>query len=103
MSNYYVTTSIPYVNGDPHIGFAMELILGDVLARAARARGDTVIYSTGTDEHGTKVAEKAQSLGKTPQEFADEVSAKFAKLGELLGVEPDRFIRTTDKGHMQRS
>jgi len=103
MSNYYVTTSIPYVNGDPHIGFAMELILGDVLARAARAEGHDVIYCTGTDEHGTKVAEKAESLGKTPQEFADEVSAKFRKLGDLLGVEPDRFIRTTDKGHMQRA
>jgi len=103
MNNYYVTTSIPYVNGDPHIGFAMELILGDVLARAARARGDNVIYCTGTDEHGTKVAEKAASLGKTPQEFADEVSAKFRSLGDLLGVEPDRFIRTTDKGHMQRA
>ncbi len=101
--NYYVTTSIPYVNGDPHIGFAMELILGDVLARAARAEGHTVIYSTGTDEHGTKVAEKARSLGKDPQEFADEVSAKFRTLGDLLGVDPDRFIRTTDKGHMQRA
>ena len=103
MSNYYVTTSIPYVNGDPHIGFAMELITGDVLARTARLRGDTVIYCTGTDEHGTKVAEKAVSLGKTPQAFADEVSQKFRDLGSLLGVEPDRFIRTTDKGHMQRA
>jgi len=103
MSNYYVTTSIPYVNGDPHIGFAMELIMGDVLARAARARGDTVIYCTGTDEHGTKVAEKAASLGKTPQVFTDEISAKFRVLGDILEVEPDRFIRTTDKGHTQRA
>lgn len=102
-SNYYVTTSIPYVNGDPHIGFAMELLYGDVLARAARAQGKAVIYSTGTDEHGTKVAEKAASLKKTPQEFADDVSAKFRSLGKLLDVEPDRFIRTTDKGHMQRA
>jgi methionyl-tRNA synthetase len=103
MSNYYVTTSIPYVNGDPHIGFAMELITGDVLARTARLRGENVIYCTGTDEHGTKVAEKAASLSKSPQEFADEVSQKFRDLGSLLGVEPDRFIRTTDKGHMQRA
>jgi methionyl-tRNA synthetase len=103
MSNYYVTTSIPYVNGDPHIGFAMELIMGDALARAARARGDTVIYCTGTDEHGTKVAEKAESLGKTPKEFTDEISVKFRDLGDLLNVKPDRFIRTTDKGHMQRA
>jgi len=100
---YYVTTSIPYVNGDPHIGFAMELITGDVLARAARKRGDDVIFSTGTDEHGTKVAEKAESLGKKPQEFADEVSKKFRDLGTLLNVAPDRFIRTTDKGHEQRA
>ena len=103
MSNYYVVTSIPYVNGEPHIGFAMELITGDVLARAARGRGDNVIYSTGTDEHGTKVAQKAESLGKTPQQFADEISAKFRDLGTLLDVEPDRFIRTTDKGHTQRA
>lgn len=103
MSNYYVTTSIPYVNGDPHIGFAMELIMGDVLARAARARGENVIYCTGTDEHGTKVAQKAVELGKTPKAYTDEVSAKFRALGDLLGVQPDRFIRTTDKGHMQRA
>jgi methionyl-tRNA synthetase len=103
MSNYYVTTSIPYVNGDPHIGFAMELLYGDVLARAARARGDTVIYCTGTDEHGTKVAQKAADLGTTPKALADELSAKFRELGDLLNVEPDRFIRTTDKGHIQRA
>jgi methionyl-tRNA synthetase len=100
---YYVTTSIPYVNGEPHIGFAMELIMGDVLARAARARGDEVIFSTGADEHGTKIAEKAASLNKTPQVYVDEMSAKFRVLGDLLGVEVDRFIRTTDKGHMQRA
>jgi methionyl-tRNA synthetase len=100
---YYVTTSIPYVNGDPHIGFAMELLTADVLARAARKRGDDVIFSTGTDEHGTKVAEKAKELGKKPQEFADGVSQKFRDLGTLLDVQPDRFIRTTDKGHMQRA
>lgn len=101
--NYYVTTSIPYVNGEPHIGFAMELITADVLARYARKRGDKVIFSTGSDEHGTKVAEKAESLGKTPQAFADEISGKFRDLGRLLDATPDRFIRTTDKGHVQRA
>lgn len=100
---YYVTTSIPYVNGDPHIGFAMELLTADVLARAARKRGDDVLFSTGTDEHGTKVAETAEKLGKKPQEFADVVSQKFRDLGTLLDVQPDRFIRTTDKGHVQRA
>jgi methionyl-tRNA synthetase len=103
MSNYYVTTSIPYVNGDPHIGHALELVMADVLARAARQRGDTVIFSTGTDEHGTKVSEKAASLGKTPQTFADEVSNQFVVLGKALNISNDRFIRTTDKAHQQRA
>jgi len=103
MSNFYVTTSIPYVNGDPHIGHALEFVQADVLARAARKRGDDVLFSTGSDEHGTKVAQKAAELGKTPQAFADEISAKFKELGELLNITPDRFIRTTDKGHVQRS
>lgn len=100
---FYITTSIPYVNGDPHIGFAMELLQADVLARVARKSGKTVSYSAGTDEHGTKVAEKAVSLGKTPTEFTAEVSQKFRNLGTSLNVSYDRFVRTTDKGHMQRA
>ena len=103
MSNYYVTTSIPYVNGEPHLGHAMEFVMADVLARAARKRGETVIFSTGTDEHGGKIAEKATDLGLKPKELADQMSQKFRDLVELLEVEPDRFIRTTDKGHEQRS
>lgn len=101
--NFYVTTSIPYVNGDPHVGFAMELIMADVLARHARANGKQVIFSTGSDEHGTKIAEKAASLGKTPKEFTDEISIKFRELGKLLNISNDRFIRTTDTGHEQRA
>ncbi len=101
--NYYVTTSIPYVNGEPHIGFAWELIIADVLARAARKRGENTIFSTGTDEHGTKVAQKAESLKKTPQAYADEISQKFRDLGTLVNAQPDRFIRTSDKGHEQRA
>jgi methionyl-tRNA synthetase len=103
MSNFYVTTSIPYVNGEPHIGHALEFIMADVVARAARQRGDTVLFSTGSDEHGTKVAEKAASLGKTPLEFADEISAAFQALAKQLNVSNDRFIRTTDKAHEQRA
>lgn len=101
--HFYITTSIPYVNGDPHIGFAMELIQADVLARYARQRGDEAMFSTGSDEHGTKVAEKARSLSKTPQQFTDEVSQKFRELGAQLAISNDRFIRTTDKGHEQRA
>jgi len=63
MKPFYVTTSIPYVNADPHIGFALELLYGDVLARKAVQDGMQVIYSTGTDEHGGKIAEKAEEKG----------------------------------------
>jgi methionyl-tRNA synthetase len=103
MSNFYVTTSIPYVNGDPHIGFAMELIMADVLARHARAKKQAVIFSTGTDEHGTKIAEKAASLGQTPEDFTNGVAQKYRELGKLLNISNDRFIRTTDAGHEQRA
>lgn len=101
--NYFVTTSIPYVNGEPHLGHAMEFVMTDVLARAARARGDTVVFSTGTDEHGGKIAEKAVELGVTPKALTDQMSQKFRDLIVALNVQPDRFIRTTDKGHEQRS
>lgn len=103
MSNFYVTTSIPYVNGDPHVGFAMELLHADVLARHARAKKQSVIFSTGTDEHGTKVAEKAESLGQTPKQYAQDMSEKFRGLATLLNISNDRFIRTTDSGHEQRA
>lgn len=101
--NYYVTTSIPYVNAEPHIGFGMELLAADVLARYARQQGHNVIFSTGTDEHGGKIAEKAAEKGIKPKEFADQVSRKFQQLTELLGVSNDRFIRTTDEAHEKRA
>jgi methionyl-tRNA synthetase len=76
MNKYYVTTSIPYVNADPHIGFGMELLYGDVLARRARQQGKEVTFSTGTDEHGGKIAEKAAELKLTPKAFTDKVSER---------------------------
>lgn len=101
--NFYITTSIPYVNGDPHVGFAMELIQADVLARHARQKGAKVLFSAGSDEHGTKIAQKAAELGKTPQEFTTEMSQKFHDLGKTLNISNDRFVRTSDQGHMQRA
>lgn len=101
--NYYVTTSIPYVNGEPHLGHAMEFIMADVLARAARQQGKPVIYSTGTDEHGGKIYEKSVELGITAQELSDQMSGKFRELQIALNISADRFIRTTDKGHVQRA
>ena len=101
--NYYITTSIPYVNGDPHIGFGMELLQADVLARAARQQGKPVIFSTGTDEHGGKISERADAEGITPLAFADRISGSFRELAGLINASNDRFIRTTDKGHEQRA
>lgn len=101
--NYYVCTSIPYVNGEPHIGFGLELLMADVLYRAAVQQGKDAIFSTGTDEHGTKVAEKAKSLGLKPQEFTDQISKTFKDLQKQIGVESNRFIRTTDPNHEKRA
>src|SRR5579884_1884499 len=103
MSKYFVTTSIPYVNAEPHIGFAMELIQADVLARRARQEGQSVIFSTGTDEHGGKIADKAKEQGLQPKELTDQISGRYKELVSLLNVSADRFIRTTDKGHEQRA
>lgn len=103
MSNYYVCTSIPYVNGEPHLGHAMEFVMADVLARRARQAGDNVLFGTGTDEHGGKIAEKAAELKLEPKAFADEMSAKFNQLTRDLNISNDRFIRTTDAGHEERA
>ena len=103
MGNYYVATSIPYVNAEPHIGFAMELLHGDVLARRARQQGHEVIFCTGTDEHGGKIAEKAAEAGMEPKAFTDKISQRFKELGPLLNLSNNRFIRTTDPGHEQRA
>ncbi|HEY4964103.1 MAG TPA: methionine--tRNA ligase [Candidatus Saccharimonadales bacterium] len=103
MSHFYVTTSIPYVNGEPHLGHAMEMVIGDVIARYARAQGKEVIFTTGTDEHGGKISEKAAELGMTPAELAAKMSNMFKELGEHLEISNNRFIRTTDKAHEDRA
>lgn len=103
MSNFYVTTSIPYVNSEPHIGFGMELVMADVLARYMRQYRTPVMFVTGTDEHGGKIAEKAAEVNVTPKAYADKVSQSFRDLLKTLNISNDRFIRTTDAGHEQRA
>lgn len=100
---YYVTTSIPYVNGEPHVGHALEFVMADVLARTARQQGKPVIFCTGADEHGTKIAQTAANQGIKPLELAEQMSQKFKDLQKELNISNDRFIRTTDKGHEQRA
>ncbi len=97
--NIYITTTLPYVNSNPHIGFALEIVQADSLARYFRARGKDVFFNTGTDEHGQKIAEAAKKAGKDTQEYVDFYANEFKKLKELLNLSPDNFIRTTDKRH----
>lgn len=101
--NSYITTSIPYVNGEPHLGHAMEFIMADVLARFARQHGTPTLFSIGTDEHGGKIEEKAIEQNLAPQAFVDTMSQQFRDLAKALNISNDRFIRTTDAGHVQRA
>lgn len=100
MGKFYITTTLPYVNSDPHIGFAMEIIRADVLARMHRMLGDEVFFNTGTDEHGQKIYQKAVAEGKDPQTYCDEYATKFGLLKSALNLSYDNFIRTTDKHHL---
>lgn len=102
MAKAYLTTTLPYVNAPPHIGFALELVQADVIARHLRLRGHEVFFNTGTDEHGTKIYQNALAEGKEPQKYADENAARFKALVAALNVDlqSGRFIRTTDADHM---
>jgi len=96
---YYLTTPIYYVNDVPHIGHAYTTIIADMIARYARLKGIDTFFLTGTDEHGQKIEEAAKKRGKTPKEYADEISAKFKKLWDEFEISYDKFIRTTDENH----
>jgi len=94
---FYLTTSIAYTNAPPHLGYALEAVQADVLARRRRILGEDVFFLTGTDEHGRKVAEAAQKSGKSPEDFTEEISEKFRALTRVLNLSNDDFIRTTDE------
>lgn len=97
MGKFYITTSIPYANAEPHIGNILDSLIADVLARYHRMKGDEVRFLAGTDEHGAKIVRTALSLGLTPQELVDKNSARFHSLREVLNLSWDDFIRTSDK------
>jgi len=99
MSKFYITTTTPYVNADPHIGFALEIVQADVLTRFHRLKGDEIFFNTGTDEHGQKIYQKALEAGKNPQKYCDEYAAKFDNLKSSLNLSYTNFIRTTDSHH----
>lgn len=96
---FYVTTAIPYVNAKPHIGNAMDYMLGDTLARYHAMLGELVFFQVGTDEHGNKIAMKAEEAGLEPQPYTDQMVPAFKSMLEALNVKYTRFIRTTDEKH----
>jgi methionyl-tRNA synthetase len=100
MKSKYITTTLPYVNADPHIGFAYEILEADVLARHWRSQGDGVFFNTGTDEHGQKIAGKADEKGISRQSYVDHYAEEFRRLSDSLNLSPDAFIRTTDEKHI---
>jgi len=98
---FYITTTLPYVNAEPHIGFAMELIRADIIARSKKLAGHEVFFNTGTDEHGIKVYRKAKEQSIEPQTYVDNLATKYKEILPSLGISPDvNFIRTTDPRHV---
>src|SRR3989344_1095214 len=101
MNKYFISTAIPYVNSDPHIGFALELIQGDVLARYRRLMGDEVFFVNGTDENALKNAQAAEKAGVDVSKFVEQHAEKFKKLSEVLNISNNDFIRTTEERHVK--
>lgn len=97
--NLYITTAIPYVNGAPHIGHALDYTLADIWARYQKQNGRTVRFQAGVDEHGNKIAAKAAENNLDPQAYVDQMHGNFKTLISALNVEVTDFIRTTDGHH----
>jgi methionyl-tRNA synthetase len=97
---FYITTTLPYVNADPHVGHAMEFIRADIIARYKRLQGFDVFFNTGTDEHGVKILRKAEELGIEPKQYVDKYAEVFKSLKGVLGLSEVNFIRTTDEQHL---
>lgn len=97
----YITTTLPYVNADPHIGNALEFIQADALARSWRLSGEEVFFNMGTDEHGQKIFQAAEKVGQDVHAYTDHYSNEFKKLGQALNLSYDAFIRTTAPFHYE--
>ena len=100
MEKFYVTTPIYYPSGRFHIGTAYTTVLADSMKRYQKLKGKDVYMLTGTDEHGQKIEEKAKEQGKTPQEYVDKMASDAKKLWEIMKIDYDDFIRTTEKRHV---
>jgi methionyl-tRNA synthetase len=98
---FYITTAIFYVNGEPHVGSAYEMIIADVIARARRSLGEEVFFLTGLDEHGQKVQQAAQARGMDTQAYCDEFAGVWKSFAATLELSNDDFVRTTEPRHKQ--
>lgn len=97
---FYITTPIYYLSGKPHLGTCSTTVYADSVARFNRLLGKDVFFLTGSDEHGQKVAEKAEKQGLTPKEFCDKLDVQFKELWQMLNISYDKYIRTTDDYHV---
>jgi len=98
---FYLTTAIYYVNGQPHLGHAYEMIVTDVIARARRSLGQEVFFLTGLDEHGQKVQQAAEAEGKTPRAYCDALAEDWRAFATKLELTNDDFVRTTEPRHKE--
>ncbi|MFN0170284.1 MAG: methionine--tRNA ligase [Bryobacteraceae bacterium] len=98
---YYLTTPIYYTNGTPHIGHTYCTMVADLVRRFKRMRGYEAILTTGTDEHGVNVERAARNQGKEPKEFCDIIATEWRKQWDVLGIQYDHFVRTSDLKHHQ--
>ncbi len=98
---FYLTTTLPYVNAEPHIGFAFEIVHADIVARFKRMTGVEVFFSTGTDEHGQKIFQKATEEGRDVTEYVNHFAAQFETLRSGLNLSYDAFVRTTMPSHVR--
>ena len=99
---FFVATAIPYANAQPHFGHALLFSYGDILARYYRQSGREVVFSVGTDEHGSKNAEAALAQGLTPQAFVDQMATVYKEVCQTLDISYSHFVRTTDANHCRR-
>lgn len=99
MKKFYVTTAIPYVNAKPHIGNALDYLLGDIIVRYEKKLGKEVRFQVGTDEHGNKIAAKAEENGLEPKAYVDQMYGNFQQLMKAIGASYTDFVRTSDEHH----
>ncbi|ETB63922.1 TPA: methionine--tRNA ligase [Candidatus Nomurabacteria bacterium] len=100
--NFFITTTLPYVNAPLHLGHALEFVRTDAIARYKKLIGCDVYFNTGTDEHGVKIYDKAYNLGISPQDFVNQSFETFREQIKIFGILEDvHFIRTTDEKHIK--